>query len=274
MAPRNSSSKAEKRRAWNLNWRYVASAGLISLALMSMFFAWQQVEQFLIRDPRFMLAPAAEYGDESPNLHIDGVQYANRNQILRVFQQDIGRSIYLFPLQDRRKALLRVAWVKDASISRIWPNQISVHITERKPAAFLQLPSEAISRWALIDADGIILDPPLKAPFKLPVITGMEAGEPAALRGMRVRRMSRMLDEVGTYREKVSEVDVSDLDNLKVTLKMGNRPLVLMLGDHNFHDRVQSFFDHYEEIQKRISDVRILDLRLDDRITVVGGKSE
>lgn len=265
------SSKTGNKRPVRINWRYVISACLLSLVLMSVVFAWQQTEQFLLRDPHFVLARPTEYGEESPNLRIDGVQYASRNQVLRVFQPDIGRSLFLFPIEERRKALLRVAWVKDASIERTWPNRILVRISERQPSAFVQLKSESMSRWALIDSDGIILEPPLRSNFKLPVITGVEAGEPPALRGVRVRRMSRMLDDIGNYRQKVSEIDVSDLDDLKATIKMGDRALILMLGDRNFHGRFQNFFDHYDEIQRRISDLTLLDLRLDDRITVVGG---
>jgi hypothetical protein len=81
-----------------------------------------------------------------------------------------------------------------------------------------------------------------------------------------------MLDDIGTFRQKVSEVDVSDLDDLKVTIKIGDRALILMLGDQNFRTRFQNFFDHYAEIQKRVSDLTMLDLRLDDRITVVGAQ--
>lgn len=266
--------KSDQTRRFSLNWRYVVSACLLSLGIMSAVFAWQQIEQFLIRDPRFALPLPTEYGEESPDLHIEGIRYASRNQVLQVFQPDVGRSVYLLPMKERRRALLRIPWVKDASITRTWPNQISVHIMERRPAAFLQLRSESISRWALIDSDGIILDPPIKAPFKLPLITGVQPEEPASMRGMRVRRMSRMLDDIGSFREKVSEIDVSDLDNLKVTLKMGDRALVLMLGDQNFRTRFQSFFDHYDEIQKRASNAVMFDLRLDDRITVVGGQRE
>lgn len=267
-------ARAEKPKRAPLPWRYIATVGLLTLLAMSLLFGAQQVEQFLIRDARFVLTPPAEYGEESPNLHLTGVQFAPRNQVLRVFQQDVGRSIYLFPLAERRKALLRVAWVKDAAIYRTWPNQIAVAVRERKPVAFVQMRGDSISRWSLIDADGIILDPPAKTPFQLPVITGVKPEEAAAVRGVRVRRMMRMLDDLGDNRSKISEVDVADLDNLKATLKVSEHAVVLILGDRNFRTRFQNFQDHYDEIQKRISGATVLDLRLDDRITVIGGKRE
>ena len=66
------------------------------------------MEQFLIRDPRFFLPGPADYGLESPNLEIEGIHYASRVSVLNVFLRDFGRSLYLLPLADRRKALLRI----------------------------------------------------------------------------------------------------------------------------------------------------------------------
>ena len=44
------------------------------------------------------------------------------------------------PLEERRRRLLAIDWVEDASVSRIWPNRLVVRIHERKPVAFVNLP--------------------------------------------------------------------------------------------------------------------------------------
>lgn len=254
--------------------RVIFRYGLIivgaSLLLTTCIYASQRFQQFLIRDPRFLLAPPADYGLESPNLQIDGVKYASRQQIMRVFEQDLGRSVYLFPLNPRRKALLNVRWVRDASIVRVWPNKIEVRISERQPAAFVKLRAESMERWALIDEDGVILDPPLKAAFHLPILSGIGEDETTEQRGMRVRRAEHLMRELGPLAEKISEADVSDLDDLKVTQKLDGRAVTLMLGEHNFRSRLENFLDHYPGIHHRIPQVTTFDLRLDDRITGVG----
>ena len=71
--------------------------------------------------------------------------------------------------------------------------------------------------------------------------------------------------------ERVSEVDVSEPENLKVTAKAGDRAVVLMLGDRNFFKRIENFVNHYPKIQERLSHASMLDMRLEDRITVVEG---
>lgn len=258
------------------NWRRWLKYGLIFaglfLLLASGIFASQQMEQFLIRDPRFFLPGPADYGLESPNLEIEGLRYASRTHVLNVFSRDFGRSLYLLPLTDRRKSLLRINWIKEASILRLWPNRIVVRVTERQPAAFLDVKVEGISRWSLIDSDGIILEPPNRSNFKLPVITGVSIGEPMSLRGTRVRRMQRMLKDLGGLADNVSEVNVKDLDDLCVTELISGRAVVLMLGDQNFASRLRNFIDHYPDIVHKMPAATNFDLRLDDRITAVEGE--
>src|SRR5579864_2433017 len=112
MAPH---ATAKRRHA--LGVRVIVRYGLIviavSMLLTSAIYASQRFEQFLIRDPRFFLPGPADYGLESPNLELEGVRYASRAQILRLFEPDFGRSLFLFPLTARRKALMNVRWVRD-----------------------------------------------------------------------------------------------------------------------------------------------------------------
>jgi cell division septal protein FtsQ len=247
--------------------RFAGIAIAVGVALSGGIYASERFAQFLIRDTRFFLPGPADYGLESPNLELHGIRFASRQQVLRLFEPDYGRSLYLFPLAARRKELLGVRWVHDASIARIWPNRVVVEITERKPAAFIKLPAEAMLRWALIDEEGVILDPPPKAAFTLPVLAGVMVGEGQEKRGIRVRRMQRLMKELGPLADNVSEVDVTDLDDLKITEQAGGGAVTLMLGDRNFSPRLRNFLEHYPDIHRNMPQATSFDLRLDDRIT-------
>jgi cell division protein FtsQ len=273
MAPQ---ANAKKTRASRIRTvvRYGMLVTAISLTLAGGIYASQQFQQFLIRDTRFFLPGPADYGLESPNLELTGVKYASRAQVLRVFDQDYGRSLYLFPLAERRKALRNVRWVHDATVVRIWPNRLSVQLTERKPAAFVKLPGDNIARWGLIDDEGVILEPPAKAAFRLPVLAGIRPSETPEKRGTRVRRMQRLTKELGKLADNISEVDVSDLDNLKITEQVGGTAVSLMLGDRNFSTRLRNFLDHYPDIHTKMPQASTFDLRLDDRITGLEASSD
>lgn len=261
--------QATPKRRWTRGAvRYGMIAACAGVVLASCIYASQRFEAFMIRDNRFQLPGPPDYGLESPNLEISGVHFASRAQILHVFARDYGRSLYLFPIAERRKSLQDLKWVRNAAIARVWPNRIQVQITERQPAAFLKLPGANIARWGLIDADGVILDPPAKATFRLPVISGVEPAESQDMRGKRVRRMQRLMTDLGKLADDVSEVDVSDLDNLKISEQVDGRMFSLLVGDHNFASRIQNFRDHYPDIRRRLPQATNFDLRLDDRITV------
>jgi cell division septal protein FtsQ len=263
----SASKKARSTPAARLLVRFGGIAIAALVVLSGGIYASERFAQFLIRDTRFFLPGPADYGLESPNLELHGIRYASRQQVLRLFDPDYGRSLYLFPLAARRKDLLGVRWVHDASIARIWPNRVVVQVTERRPAAFIKLPAEAMLRWALIDEEGVILDPPPKTAFSLPVLDGVLRGESQEKRGIRVRRMQRLLKELGPLADNVSEVDAGDLDDLKITEQAGGGAVTLMLGDRNFSSRLGNFLDHYPDIHRNMPQATSFDLRLDDRIT-------
>ncbi len=263
----STSKKARSAPARGVLLRFAGIAIAVGVALSGGIYGSERFAQFLIRDTRFFLPGPADYGLESTNLAVHGIRYASRQQVLRLFEQDYGRSLYLFPLAARRSELLRVRWVHDASIARIWPNRIVVQITERKPAAFIKLPAEAMLRWALIDDEGVILEPPSKSAFQLPVLAGVMGGESQEKRGIRVRRMQRLMKELGPLADNVSEVDASDLDDLRITEQAGGGAVALMLGDRNFSSRLKNFLEHYPEIHRNMPQATAFDLRLDDRIT-------
>jgi cell division protein FtsQ len=76
-----------------------------------------------------------------------------------------------------------------------------------------------------------------------------------------------LMDELGPLAKRISEVDVSEPGNLKVSLEIERRAVDLEMGNRNFKRRLQDFLDHYPEIRRRSGKVTSFDLRLDDRIT-------
>ena len=245
-------------------WRIAAAVLTLAVAALSTLYVLHRLEQFLIRDSRFALN-GPEGSDETSTLEIAGAAHASERTIQAVFAEDAGRSVYLLPLADRRATLRSVDWVKDASVVRLWPNRVVVRISERSPVAFITLAS---SRFGLIDEDGVIL-PPAPDRFKLPVLAGVRPADPIAQRRERVHRMLRLTRELGDATAKISQIDVSDSENLKITQSSDGRMITLLLGDHDFGARYQNFVRNDPEIKRRLPDATTLDMRLEDRITVV-----
>jgi cell division protein FtsQ len=226
------------------------------------------------------MRPGVPGAPESPDLRLTGLSRTPASEARQVFREDEGRSVFVLPLAQRRDQLLRIQWIRDATVSRVWPNRIDVRVSERTPVAILRLPARrrgGPSTPALIDIDGVIL--PVgerRESYELPVLAGIQADQPLAARAMRVRRMRSLLAELNEAAEKVTEVDAADLGNWKLTVELGGRAVTLHLGDGEFRNKVGRFLQHWPEIQRRAPEAYIFDLRLADRITAVeaGSKAE
>ncbi len=244
--------------------RFAAYTLIAVFAAAGLVFGWYQVDRFLISDPRFVVA--VDEDTEQPSILISGLKHASRERIEQEFHADKGHSVYVFPLAARRASILKIDWVKDATVTRIWPNHIGVRVAERRPVAFVQ---QGSGIETLIDEDGVLLPLQDKGKFRLPVVRGVSASQDEADRRLRVKRLLRLQQEIGGHMDKVSEVDLEDPDNLKITYPFQDRAMILYLGHQYYARRLKMFLDHMGEVGTRLPSARTLDLRLNDRITVV-----
>ncbi len=267
---RRARSKPDARSNWRERARFwLLAAGAVLLAFGAIALVYR-LDQFLASNSHFVLPGSME---DHSNLSIRGLDHASSTQVLAVFARDFGRSIYLLPLAERRRALLAVEWVRDAAVGRRWPNRVEVKIVERVPVAFAMLPQPGTAYYqvALVDDDGVLLEPPPRAAFNLPVLYGLSAVQPVAARRDRVRQALDMIREVRAYAGQISEINTADPDNLGITYSVQDRVVRLMLGNRHYLPRLQNFLGHYAEISRRLPRARVFDLRLDDRITALDG---
>jgi cell division protein FtsQ len=258
----------------SIRWgRLVAWIVLGMIVLVGTLFAWHRTEEFLIRDDRFRLKEPLDFAGQSPSLIVEGIRYASPAQIRHVFAPDFGRSLYLVPISQRRQQLMAIDWVEEATVSKIWPNTLKIRIQERSPIAFVHLPPNrrnGMSEFALIDKDGFILRPKIAARFRLPVVNGIRESEELEDRSARVHRVLGMIQELGSKGDHISEIDVSDPNDLVVAEHVDNRVVNLMLGEENYLSRMSNFLNNYNEIKSKRPDATTFDLRVDNMITVVG----
>jgi cell division protein FtsQ len=251
--------------------KWIAAFVALTLVLAAAWLVFHTVEQFLISDPRFLLADSDDdrASADSRALEIRGATHASSRQIAQTFAGDKGKSVYLVDLNERQSTLRNLAWVKDASVSRIWPNRLLVQIWERRPVAFLMASGAKIT---LVDEDGVIL-PMVPDRFHVPLLKGVRPGDREETRRAAVQLMLRVLRSVGDQSkaalDRIEQVDLSDLENVKLMEPYKGRMLTLLLGGEHYGARYRNFERHYQEISDQDPGGTTLDLRLEDRITVV-----
>lgn len=242
----------------------------LTFGLLVVILAVNRVERFLYEDPRFTLRPPELGLKLSPDLRVRNLERAQLSAIRGVFRADEGQSVFRIPLEDRRKRIQEIRWVRRASVSRVWPNLIDVRLEERVPLAFVQVSSyrrDQPARVSLIDQDGVLLPVLPGIDYDVPVLTGVREDRPLAERAARVNLMRRFLRELGPLAKPVSEVNVCRVDNIRVVYPVNGRAVTLAMGGELWRPRLERFLRHYPEIEKKMPGVIRLDLRLEDRIT-------
>ncbi len=259
------SVNAENSGLGHLISRIALVCGIVA-ALGCLLLVEVQAESFLKRDSRFFLERSADYTEAPPNLHIDGLVYTNRDQVIRVFEQDLGRSILLIDLEKRRLALLEIPWVADATVSRLWPDRISVRLTERKPIAFVK--QKSANAALLIDAEGFHMPAPLNSNFAFPVVSGVDVDVAENLRQERMTRVAKLIRELGPRLADISEIDAHDVHNLLLVRPLKGRAVTLKMGSKNFGVRYNNFLALADELLERLPNGVIFDLRLEEQVVV------
>lgn len=208
------------------------------------------------------------FSNDQEGLRISGLKLVDRESIQDVFRPDAGSSVFSIPLEQRRAQIREIAWVEKASVRRVVPNRIWVQIQERRPVAFVRFPRLPKARSVspkLIDREGVLLSPPAGEKFMFPVLTGISVSMPLPDRAKRVALYQALMADLDAaepfYSSRISEVDVVDPRNAKLTTVYGGEMVQLQMGNESFRHRYEIFLKYFDSWKKEFGRVRTVDLR-------------
>src|SRR5271155_1898055 len=249
-------SSLPKKTANRLLWAAVAAAACCVAALAA---AW--LYHYGERSWRFRV-------ESSDNIEVAGMQNVTKAQIMEVMGADIGRNIFFIPLAQQKAQLEQIPWVESASVMRFVPNRLKAEIQERTPVAFARVGP----RMSLIDAGGTLMELTPKHKYSFPVILGMNPGEPLSTRAPRMKtyaEMVRDLDSGGArYSQDLSEVDLTDLEDVKVRVNDPAGDVLVHLGSSDYLRRYKIYVTHAQGWRQQFQKLESVDLRYDNQIIV------
>jgi cell division protein FtsQ len=245
-----------KKTANRLLWAAIAAVVLCAVAL-----AAAGIYAYGERSWRFRV-------ESSDNIDVTGMENVTKAQIMEVMGADIGRNIFFIPLAQQKAQLEQIPWVESASVMRFVPNRLSVEIHERTPVAFARVGP----RISLIDAGGTLMDLPQKHKYSFPVILGMNPGEPLSTRAPRMKAYNELVQELDSggarYSQDLSEVDLSDLENLKVRVNDPAGDVLVELGSSDYLKRYKTYASHVQEWRQQFQKLESVNLRYDNQVIV------
>ncbi len=202
-----------------------------------------------------LVAGAAEIGFRVDDVLVLGRSETAQDELLATLAIARGSALFAFDADAARARLEALPWVRRARVARMWPATIVVRIDEREPLALWQHKG----RFALIDREGhVILRDRLERFGHLPVVVGEDAAAHAheiiamlASEPELMKRVTAMI-RVGGRRWNVRMDGTVDVQLPEDDAAAAWKRLA-----------------HYERTQSVLGrDVRVLDLRLPDRLIV------
>ncbi len=222
-----------------------------------------KASEYLTRSANFRI-PA------SRNIEIDGNSHLTRAQMLSVFGEDIEHNIFRVPMEQRRAQLEAMPWIEHATVMRLLPNRIRVHVEERVPIAFARQGGSI----GLVDANGVLLDVPPDAPgsYAFPVVAGIRAEDSPAARAERMKlyaAFARDMDSDGKGSStQFSEIDLSDPEDVKALVPDGNSEVLVHFGTENFLARYRKYQDHIVEWRSQYPRLSSVDMRYERQVVL------
>jgi len=251
------------RRAYRrLRWVLFAALVLLPVGALGCFLGL-----YALSSPRFALA--------SPDdVIVSGNHFVSRDEILSglgvpaIPMAGSGMNIFRLGLEEKRKQIESLPWVSSAILMRVYPHRLVVHVVERTAVAWANIGGQV----KLIDSEGVFLEKPEGAAFDFPVLTGMETVDQPAERRFRValyQEFSRQVEpEMFLSGWLVSEVDVSDVDDLKALLVLARESLRVHFGHKEFRERFHTFLTLLPEVRKAQTRIDSVDLRYRNQVVV------
>lgn len=230
---------------------------LVGLAAGGGWRVWQSgwVPDVLEKAKWAVIKASTEVGFKVNEILVIGRSETKQKDLLNAVRLARGAPIFAFDLEAAQKRIEALPWIKKATVERMLPDTVLLNVEEHKPLVLWQHKGD----FALIGTDGeVILRKGLERFSDLLVVVGPDAPKHA----------SKLLEALATEPELMRLV--------KAAVRVGGRRWNLRLkGDidvrlpENNAAAAWTRLAEYEKTHQVLErDVRILDLRLPDRLIV------
>lgn len=204
-----------------------------------------------------MRSLTASSGFGVANVNISGNEETSPIDVFQQIGLDGENSLITLDVERTRALLLQMPWVSDAEVRKVYPEGVDVKLTERKAFAIWQHGTDL----SLIEADGSVIAPMPDGQTRfasLPLFVGYGAEQHAA-------EFEKLLMEWPDIKDRVkANIRVADR---RWDLRLGNGVTVL-LPEHNPGRALGVLRTMQNRLALLDRDIKTVDLRLDDRITV------
>lgn len=201
-------------------------------------------------------ATSSTLGFAVDKVNVTGNVETSDIDVLQQLHLDGDTSILTMNVHNARAALMKLPWVADAQVRKVYPDAVDVKLTERKAFAIWQHGQDL----SLIERDGSVIVPFVQGSkfSDLPLYVGLGAERAAAGFDGILSNWPALKDRVRAI-VRVSDRRWNLVFNNGVTVKLPHEHAAQALEDLSVMERDRSILSR---------EIVAIDLRLPDRITV------
>lgn len=243
-------------------------AGVVGVAILSAVAVGSvATHRLMLRDQRFVLPGTTA-------IETVGNERLSRAEMLGALRGDVGRNVFSLSLEQQKAALEAIPWVERATVMRLLPDRLRASVVERTPIAFVREKGQI----GLVDAHGVLLD--LRQPqgqsgangtsggsYSFPVVTGVLAADPVSVRAARMKIFADFMTAMDATGEhisaKLSEVDLSNPEDVKALIPDNGAEVLVHFGDADYLERYRKYEAHLAEWRSQYPKLASVDMRYD-----------
>jgi cell division protein FtsQ len=240
--------------------------------LLPVGLAGYSLATFALNAPFFVL-------NSPDDIVVEGNHFVSREEVLGALGISLrgdtrsGTNVFRMSLEAWQRGVEALPWVRTASITRILPHGLLVHIAERTPVAYANVGGHV----SMVDEDGMLLEKPDSGAFDFPLLFGLDNLASPDERRARLALYSDFMHQVQAEAAKagwlISEIYLSDAEDLKALLINGHQTVEVHFGQKDFLERFQNFLTLLPEIEKSSAQPASVDLRYRNQVVVDGRTS-
>jgi cell division protein FtsQ len=184
---------------------------------------------------------------QARSIEVNTTTRASADEIKAVVRRAVaGEGVWRADLDAISADLKRVPWVRSAVVTRVLPDGLRVRVTERVPVAVVRT---AAGKLVWVDMDAVILGP-MSPTDQMPpfFIRGLDEGAASAANRERMQKYEEMRRdwEAAGLSERISEVNLDDLRDVRAQLAGDDSQIEVRLGREDFGNRLKRALDELD----------------------------
>lgn len=214
---------------------------------------------------------------EIRKVEVQGISRGSREDLQTLVRREVSSTgVWRADLESLSAKLEQLPWIRSAIVSRVLPDGLRVRIAEREPRAVVRTAS---GRFRWVDDEAALLGE-MNAADQIPsfFMRGLNEEESEGARAENIERVRQFLKlqsecEAAGVSERVSEVNFSDLRDVRAQLAGDDSQIELRLGNKDFGARLKKGLEVLDAQRGTAMGPFITYIIMDQKIPIVGHSS-